>query len=173
MLNNDVLTKYLAKVHGVKYADIRTLGKNSVEVALRNDSFEVGEYEEIAVPNELGLPPYVYDVYRKVFLALFKENATVDKRAIEEKYYEVYHKPLGYWYFRQYLMPALRSASMITEETDPNDKRKALYYPTIAEKYIVHDSMLHTNYTVLAYHTIAHNISTFRNVDIDSTWMLF
>ncbi len=49
MLNNDVLTKHLAKVHGVKYADIRTLGKSSIEVALRNDSFEVGENEDTVV----------------------------------------------------------------------------------------------------------------------------
>jgi len=49
MLDNDALTKYLAKARGVRYADIRTLGKNCIEVTLRNDSFEVNEFEESIV----------------------------------------------------------------------------------------------------------------------------
>lgn len=46
MLENDALTKYLAKARGIRYADIRTLGKDSIHIALKNDSFEIGEYED-------------------------------------------------------------------------------------------------------------------------------
>lgn len=46
MLDNDGIMKYLAKVRGVKYADIRTLGKNCIEVKLSNDYFQVSENEE-------------------------------------------------------------------------------------------------------------------------------
>ena len=49
MLDNDALTKILAEASGIRYADIRTLGKNCIEVTLRNDSFEVGEYEDSIV----------------------------------------------------------------------------------------------------------------------------
>ena len=46
MLKNDALRKYLDKATGIRYADIRTLGRNYVCVALRDNSFEVGEYED-------------------------------------------------------------------------------------------------------------------------------
>jgi len=46
MLDNDSIMKYLAKVRGVKYADIRTLGKNCIEVKLSNDYFQVSENED-------------------------------------------------------------------------------------------------------------------------------
>jgi len=46
MLENDALRKYLDKARSIRYADIRTLGKNYICVALRNNSFEVGEYED-------------------------------------------------------------------------------------------------------------------------------
>jgi len=46
MLENDALTRYLAKAHGVKYLDIRALSKNCTEVALSNDTFEIGNYED-------------------------------------------------------------------------------------------------------------------------------
>lgn len=99
-------------------------------------------YEEIAIPNELGLPPYAYDIYQKIFEPLFRQtNDGIDKKAIEEKYFEAYHKPLGYKFFREYLIPSLRSASLITEEPDPNDRRKTLYYPSFTkEKYVPQDS---------------------------------
>lgn len=109
---------------------------------VRNDTVEANQkdveagfllYEEIAIPNELGLPPYVYDVYQKVFVPLFKLGKEgVNRKDIEEKYFLVYHKPLGDDFFRKYLVPALRSSGLITEEPDPDDKRKMLYYPTIS-----------------------------------------
>jgi TldD protein len=49
MLDSDALTKYLAKIRGIRYADIRTLGKNCVEITLRNDSLEVGEHNDSIV----------------------------------------------------------------------------------------------------------------------------
>jgi TldD protein len=49
MLDNDTLRKYLAKASRLRYADIRTLGRNCIEVTLRNDSFEIGEYEDSVV----------------------------------------------------------------------------------------------------------------------------
>lgn len=49
MLDNDALTKYLAKARGLRYADIRTVNKSCITVALRKDSFEIGEYEDSIV----------------------------------------------------------------------------------------------------------------------------
>ncbi len=46
MLENDALKKYLDKASGIRYADIRTLGKNCVRAALRNNSFEVSEFND-------------------------------------------------------------------------------------------------------------------------------
>lgn len=49
MLENEALTKYLAKARGIRYADIRILDKNSLHIALRDDALETGEYSETMV----------------------------------------------------------------------------------------------------------------------------
>lgn len=46
MLDNNSIMKYLARAREVRYADIRTLGRNCIEVRISNDSFEVGDYED-------------------------------------------------------------------------------------------------------------------------------
>ncbi len=90
-------------------------------------------YDEISEPNERGLPPFVYDVYQKVFIPLFEqEDEVINRRSIEEKYFEVYHKPLIDDFFRQHLIPALRSAGLVSEEPDPTDKRRILYYSPVS-----------------------------------------
>ena len=120
------------------HALLNCFGRNRID----NETIEANEadinagfalYEEIAVPNELGLPPYVWEVYQKVFTPLFKttQNGT-GKQDIEKKYFEVYYKPLNYELFKRHLKPSLQSAGLITEEPDPEDKRRMLYYPTVS-----------------------------------------
>jgi len=84
-------------------------------------------YEKIAEANELGLPPLALDIYNKVFVPIMT-GAGVTRQDIERRYLEVYYKPLNYEFFKKYLKPALLAAGLISEEPDPDDKRKMLYY---------------------------------------------
>lgn len=155
----------LIKVHAL----LNCFGRNRTD----NETIEANEadinagfalYREIATPNELGIPPYVYDVYLKIFEPLFKRtNDGIDNKAIEQRYFEVYHKPLGYKFFKEFLIVSLRSASLITEEPDPNDRRKVLYYPSFTkEKYIPPNSGVEhntsDNASIDVYPTVPGNI---------------
>lgn len=124
----------LIKAHALFNAFNRKKIDNESIVATETDiNAGFALYEEVATPNELGLPPYVWEVYQKTFIPLFKTTEEgVNRRDIEEKFFLVYHKPLVDNFFRKYLIPALRSAGLLTEEPDPDDKRKTLYYPTVS-----------------------------------------
>lgn len=141
-------------------------------IEAKQDDIEAGFalYEEIAEPNELGLPPYALDIYKKVFIPLFEEMQVVskdekgnekilgiDRKGIEKRYFEIYHKPLNYEFFKRYLKPGLESAGLITEEPDPNDKRRMLYYPT---EYRGKDSGVKENSQIDAYPPVSAPISS-------------
>jgi hypothetical protein len=163
----------LIKAHAL----LNCFNRNKVE----NETIEANEadveagfalYEEIAEPNELGLPPYALEIFKKVFVPLFKEyqNKTkekdgkeeivqlgIDRKSIERKYFEVYHKPLPYEYFKRYLKPSLESAGLITEEPDPEDKRRTLYYPA---EYRGKDSGVKETPSIDAYPPVSAPISS-------------
>ena len=84
-------------------------------------------YEQISEANELGLPPIALDIYNKVFTPIFTGSG-ITRQDIERKYLEVYFKPLNYDFFKKYLKPSLLAAGLISEEPDPDDKRRMLYY---------------------------------------------
>jgi len=60
-------------------------------------------------------------------------NLGLSRQEIQQKHYEVYGRFLPDWQLRQQILPMLESAGLITQEPDPNDKRRYLVYPT--EKY--------------------------------------
>ena len=52
------------------------------------------------------------------------------RQDIVQKHYEVYGRFIPDWQLRQQIIPMLETAGLITQERDPNDKRKMLIYPT-------------------------------------------
>lgn len=93
-------------------------------------------YEEIAESQEIGIPPFIYMVYKDVIEPLYLEfnsENTVDptgltRKQIMTKYREVYSRPVADWFLRQEILNSLESAGLITQESDPNDRRKMLVY---------------------------------------------
>jgi len=106
-------------------------------------AFEI--WDQIATSQELNLPPYIYNLYREVILKAWQNKNTnlsedvtevvgaigLSRQEILEKHYEVYGRMLDTNQLRQQILPMLETAGLITQEADPNDKRKILVYPTV------------------------------------------
>lgn len=101
-------------------------------------------WKGIAVSQELNLPPYIYNLYQDVILKAWQEKSTNRSEDIEEKgglglsrqeilqkHYDVYGRMLDTHQLRQQILPMLETAGLITQEADPNDRRKMLVYPTV------------------------------------------
>ena len=114
-------------------------------VANENDSenaFEV--WEGIAESQELNLPPYIYNLHKEVILEAWREKKEkqcgdlggkdqkvgLTRQEVAQKYLRVYGRVLADWPLRQQIIPMLENAGLITQDPDPNDKRRLLIYPT-------------------------------------------
>lgn len=102
-----------------------------------DEAFKV--WDEIAESQELNLPPYIFNLYQDVILVVYKEKNKdsfgetklgVTKQDILQKHYEVYSRHLPDWQLRQQIIPMLETSGLIIVDSDPNDKRKPIYYPT-------------------------------------------
>jgi hypothetical protein len=95
-------------------------------------------YKEIERPNELGLSPYIHDIYQDVIQPLLRKLTRdsegeaitgVAKEVIIKRHYEIRHKPLSPEMLKSVLLQ-LESVGLVKQEPDPNDRRKTLVYPT-------------------------------------------
>jgi hypothetical protein len=98
-------------------------------------------WDEISESQELGIPPYIYDLYKNVVLPLWEEKNSewdggiveangIEREEIIKKHFQVYGQPLDPLKLRQQIIPMLESAGLIYQKPDPNDRRKMLIYPT-------------------------------------------
>lgn len=100
-------------------------------------AFEI--WDTVSESQELNLPPYVYDLYKDVIVQSYKDKngelsggigIGLSRQEILQKHFEVYGRFLPDWQLRQHIVPMLETSGLITQEADPNDKRKILIYPT-------------------------------------------
>jgi len=101
-------------------------------------------WSAISDSQELGLPPYIYQIYHEVVVPAYEDknrdrsegfeqltgHIGLSRRDIIQKHYSVYGRFLQDWQLRQQIIPMLESAGLIRQEQDPKDKRKTLIYPT-------------------------------------------
>lgn len=102
------------------------------------EAFKV--WDAISESQELGLPPFVYNLYKDVIVAVYKDKngesegitkVGLSRQDIMQKHYEVYGRFLPTWQLKDQIIPLLEASGLITQEQDPTDKRKTLIYPTI------------------------------------------
>lgn len=98
----------------------------------------------ISEAQEFNLPPYIYHLYQDIILLAWKEKNEKRSEGFEEvtgklgltrqevmkKHHEVYGRVLPEWQLRQQIVPMLENAGLITQDPDPNDRRRMLIYPT-------------------------------------------
>jgi hypothetical protein len=96
-------------------------------------------WNSISQAQEIGLPPYLYQLYQEIILPAFNEkNAgrTADnfigltRQEIMHKHRAVYGRHLSDEQLRREILPMLVSAGLIIQESDQLDKRRILIYPT-------------------------------------------
>jgi hypothetical protein len=97
-------------------------------------------WDVISESQELNLPPYIYNLYREVILKAWEDKKAsqgdetamigLTRQELTLKHREVYGRPLDTNKLRWEILPMLESAGLIMQETDPDDRRKMLIYPT-------------------------------------------
>uniref|UniRef100_A0A7C3SS27 DUF3987 domain-containing protein n=1 Tax=Dictyoglomus turgidum TaxID=513050 RepID=A0A7C3SS27_9BACT len=98
-------------------------------------------WDEISESQELGIPPYIYNLYKNIILPLWEEKNSegdggivepngIEREEIIKKHFQVYGQPLDPLKLRQQIIPMWESAGLIYQKPDPNDRRKMLIYPT-------------------------------------------
>jgi len=90
-------------------------------------------WDEISMPQELGVAPYILNLYKEVIIPLFEEKNKVglSRKDIIKKHYDVYGRYIADWQLRQEILPQMSVAGLIYEEQDTTDKRKILIYPQL------------------------------------------
>lgn len=100
------------------------------------EAFKV--WDKISESQELNLPPYIYKLYQEIVLLAWEDKSQgltttgLSRQEIMKKHFNVYGRTLPDWMLRQEIIPMLENAGLISQEADPNDKRKMLIYPTAA-----------------------------------------
>lgn len=95
-------------------------------------------YEAVVKPNELGLSPEVYEIFKTVIEPNMKiegpdDPPHISRKEILECYFHEYRRPLSYKRLDKELLPALTGAGIIYEDIDPKDRRRKLIYLTYEE----------------------------------------
>lgn len=112
-------------------------------------------WEKISISQEMNLPPYVYTIYKDVFIPLWNEKRIanekdpygtykgigVTRKEITQKYFNTFQSLLDTNKLRVDILRSLETAGLITQEYDPSDKRNAIVLPAVdIEEYSVNDS---------------------------------
>lgn len=89
-------------------------------------------WNSIAEPNDLNLPPYIFDIFKKVIEPLCVEcdNVGIHRKDILRRHYQVFKKFLSDISLGKEIIPMLQTAGLIREEKDPNLKTAKLIFLT-------------------------------------------
>jgi DNA primase len=95
-----------------------------------NDAIKI--WNAISESQEFNLPPFVYQIYKEIILSAWTANGRtgLSRRDITQEHLKTYGRVLADWLLRQQIIPMLENSGLISQETDPNDRRKILIYPT-------------------------------------------
>ena len=88
-------------------------------------------YREIEMSNDLGLSPYLFQIYKEVIEPLLNPEIGVSRKQIRAKYFSVFHSMLSPK-MEDGIIGALETAGLIYQAQDPDDRRRtAVLLPMI------------------------------------------
>ncbi len=90
-----------------------------------NAAFEL--YQEVSKPNELGLSPYVWQIFDEIIRPILIENVPLKLGDIQKKYHAVYHRPIPAPSLSEGISQ-LEASNLIETKQDPDDKRRKIVY---------------------------------------------
>ena len=90
-------------------------------------------WDEISPAQELGIAPYILNLYREVMIPAYEKKGKtgLTRQEILRKHFEVYGRHLSEWQLRQDIIPMMKVSGLVSEEKDPLDKRRVLLYPLL------------------------------------------
>ncbi|MFH1220692.1 MAG: hypothetical protein V1694_09615 [Candidatus Eisenbacteria bacterium] len=89
-------------------------------------------WEEIALCQELNIPPYIFQLFTDVIVPCYKERGRgLTRKDILQTHYRAFQRPLPRWVLDKEIIPMLEMAGLITLETDPDDARLRLIVPVL------------------------------------------
>lgn len=89
-------------------------------------------WDQLAVSQELNLPPYVFRMFYEVIVPLWGEKQRGLKRhEILQKHQEVYGRPLDARVLGREIIPMLENAGLVYQEQDPEDRRNKITFPIL------------------------------------------
>jgi hypothetical protein len=112
----------------------RKAGEGAVEVKEEDfaSAFEI--WEAIAESQELNLPPYVLEIYKKIVLSLLKNNGYITRQDVCREYFKIFGRPMSIDQLKKDILPMLERAGLIIQEEDREDKRRMLIRLLVVEK---------------------------------------
>lgn len=104
-------------------------------------------WQKINESQELNLPPYIYDFYKKYIVPIYLAKNTnhsntsmpvtgelgVSRKEIIHRHYELENRLPNDDILRRQILPMLEAAGLVTQEKDPNDKRNKLIFPQLID----------------------------------------
>lgn len=118
----------------------RERDKNNIKANIEDARAGLKLWDDIAMPQELNLPPYIFNLYWDVVVPYYQKKQESDskkglsRQEICNAHYKRYKRVLDMLKFRQEILPILRSSGLIYEKPDEDDKRTILIYPSIESK---------------------------------------
>ena len=109
----------------------------------------------IEEPQEYGVPPFVYQVFKQVIEPLALEKDPTDaaqgptRVEVMKKFFEVFGRPLSRITWEKEIVPALEAAGLLEIEPHPLDKRKSIYIPTTIRRFDEPEATPHCRDTYL------------------------
>ena len=98
-------------------------------------------WQEISISQDLGIPPYVYDIYKIIYSAFIRNNKKntkrrigIDRKDVQIAYFDIYGKSLNPYSLRAQILPLLENSGLIYQENGDIDKRKKYIIPQLEIK---------------------------------------
>lgn len=104
-----------------------------------NYAFEL--WNKISFYQELGIPPYIHDLLEEIIIPCYLEKNKkfpetdfgISRQEIMLKHYQIYKRSISEYKLRAEILPMLANSGLITQKSDPIDKRKLLVHPNIKQ----------------------------------------
>ena len=152
------ITRIISMAKSLALLNFEHRKKDGNTIIANNDDIKMAFHiwDTISESQELNLPPFILDLYKEIILLAWNEKININemselnleaglsRQEIQKKHFQVYGRYLADWLLRQQIIPMLETAGLISQEADPNDKRKMLIYPntplTVIQKQINSES---------------------------------
>ncbi len=104
-------------------------------------------WEKISYGQDYGLSPYIFEIYTRIIIPLWKEPAStyggfsspddkktfVTRKEILNRHFKLYGRPLSMQSLRIQILPQLEQSGLLVQERSVDDKREMVVIPIEAE----------------------------------------